>query len=617
MKPFSLELGAQVRSGGVQFTVWAPFAQAVSVVLPELDRSFALVPATHGYHSALVSEAREGMDYLFALDGSLERPDPASRHQPHGVHGASRVVNPKAFAWTDAAWQGLPMAEYVIYELHIGTFTPEGTFEAAIGKLAYLRDLGVTAVEIMPVAQFPGERNWGYDGAYIYAAQNTYGGPRGLKALVNECHNLGMACVLDVVYNHLGPEGTYLGDFGPYFTNRYSTPWGAALNFDGDHSDEVRRYFLDNALTWFSEYHFDALRLDAAQCILDTSPKHVLAEMAELCTAEAARLNRPLHLIAESDANDARLITPLVQGGLGLHAQWSEDFHRSLWTALGGHPVSYFEDFAGLRDLPKALKEGFAYDGRPSAFYKRRRGSSAVGRDGWQFVVFSQNHDQVANACGGLRISTCFDEPRERLAALVLLTAPNVPLLFMGQEYGETRPFNYFVDHSDRALMQAVRRGREAEFNEFNNDHAFADPTVAGSMVASKLDWAKLTQTRHSQMLALYKDLLAMRLKHPSLRTMDRKRYRVFCDDVAGHLVTTQIEGPDSWVAVAANFSSRPLRVPLPVLPSTAVVLLASDEPRFGGAGAAREMWPRVEANQAGASVTLAPCSGVVLGPAR
>ncbi|MDX2021679.1 MAG: malto-oligosyltrehalose trehalohydrolase [Deltaproteobacteria bacterium] len=617
MKPFSLELGAQVRTEGVQFTVWAPFANSVSVVVPALGQRFPLSPTTRGYHSAIVPDAREGMDYLFALDDGPERPDPASRHQPHGVHGASRVVNPKGFLWTDAAWRGLPLAEYVIYELHVGTFTPGGTFEAAMEKLPYLRDLGVTAVQLMPVAQFPGERNWGYDGAFIYAPQNTYGGPAGLKALVNECHNLGMACVLDVVYNHLGPEGTYVGDFGPYFTNRYTTPWGAALNFDGEHSDEVRRYFLDNALHWFSEYHFDALRLDATQCILDTSPKHLLAEMAELCAAEEARLNRPLHLIAESDANDARLITPLAEGGLGLHGQWSEDFHRSLWTALGGHPVSYFADFAGLRELPKALKHGFAYDGRPSVFYKRRRGSSGSQRDGWQFVVFSQNHDQVANATGGLRISTCFDEAKERLAAVVLLTAPNVPLLFMGQEYGETQPFNYFVDHSDRHLMDAVRRGRQAEFDEFNRDHAFADPTLKVAMTASKLDWAKLAQPPHSLILALYKDLLALRQKHPALRGLDRHQFRVFCDDVAGHLVTMQFAAPDSWVAVAANFSPRPLRVPLPALPSTAVVLLASDEPRFGGAGSAREMWPRVEAQQEGASVTLAAWSAVILGPAR
>lgn len=616
MKPFSLELGAQVRTEGVQFTVWAPRAQNVGVVLPALGRTVALTPGPRGYFSSLVPDARAGMDYMFELGQGVFRPDPASRHQPHGVHEPSRVVDPKSFTWSDANWRGIPLVQYVMYELHIGTFTTEGTFDAAIERLPYLSELGVTAIEIMPVSQFPGERNWGYDGAYPFAAQNTYGGPDGLKRFVNACHKLGLACVLDVVYNHLGPEGTYVGDFGHYFTGRYSSPWGAGLNFDHEHSDEVRRFFLDNALHWFTEYHMDGLRLDATPSIVDNSPKHFLAELAELCAAEEARLNRPLHLIAESMANDVRVITPLAQGGLGIHAEWNDDFHRSLWTAMGGKPVGYFVDFAGLRDLPKAMKEGYVFDGRYSTYLKRRHGNSAAHRPGEQFVVYTQNHDQVANGSQGLRIGTCLDDRRERLSALLLLTAPGIPLLFMGQEYGETRPFNYFVDHSDPQLLDAVRRGRQHEFSEFFSDHPFADPTLKETAQACKLDWQKLHTPVHAQMLELYKDLLALRQKHPVLHALDRTRLKVLADETAGWLLATQTQAPDAWVATVANLSPREVRVAVPPLPSSAVVLLASDEPRYGGAGAARETRALINAGP-GAQLVVAPWSGVILGPGR
>ena len=617
MKPFSLELGAHVRTEGVQFTVWAPQAQTVGVVLPALGKTVALAPGPRNYFSILVPDARAGMDYMFELGQAVHRPDPASRHQPHGVHEPSRVVDPKSFAWSDAHWRGIPAAEYVMYELHIGTFTTEGTFDAAIEKLPYLSELGVTAIELMPVAQFPGELNWGYDGAYPFAPQNTYGGPDGLKRFVNACHNQGLACVLDVVYNHLGPEGTYVADFGPYFTNRYSSPWGAGLNFDHEHSDEVRRFFLDNALHWFTEYHMDALRLDATQSIVDNSPKHFLAELAELCAAEEARLNRPLHLIAESMANDVRVITPLAQGGLGIHAEWNDDFHRSLWTAMGGKPVGYFVDFAGLRDLPKAMKEGYVFDGRYSTYLKRRHGNSAAHRPGAQFVIYTQNHDQVANGSQGLRIGTCLDDRRERLSALLLLTAPGIPLLFMGQEYGETRPFNYFVDHSDPQLLDAVRRGRQHEFSEFFSDHPFADPTQKETAQACKLDWQKLNTPVHAQILELHKDLLALRQKHPVLHALDRTRLKVLSDETAGWLLATQIQAPDAWVATVANLSPREVRVAVPQLPSSAVVLLASDEPRYGGAGAARETRALINAGPEGAQLVVAPWSGVILGPGR
>lgn len=603
-----LQLGAQPLAEGVRFEVWAPRAQKVAVTIADLGVKQALVAQEHGYFTGVVKQARPGARYKYELDDGQAFPDPVSRFQPDGVHGASCVVDPAAHRWTDGHWKGVPFETYVIYELHVGTFTREGTFDAAVAKLPYLKDLGVTAVELMPVNQFPGVRNWGYDGAYLFAPQNSYGGPEGLKRLVDACHAHGLACVMDVVYNHMGPEGNYVGFYGPYFTERYHTPWGAALNFDDAHSDPVRRFFLDNALYWLSEYHFDALRLDAIHGIFDFSALHILAEMKNLVEAESRHQGRPLYLIAESDLNDVRVIAPREKGGHGMDAQWSDDFHHALFTAMGAPRAGYFSDFGQVNQLAKAIKRGFVYDGLHSSHRKRRHGNDASQRPGRQFVTYTQNHDQVANGSQGARMSTRMDAARERLAAAMLLVAPNTPMLFMGQEYGETNPFSYFVDHGDPELCTAVREGRRAEFEAFGFEKDFEDPTAESTYQHSKLDWAKLEKTPHAQILALYKALLALRAQHPALKDDDLSHLSVARDDDARWVTVLRRPPGETWFATLANLSDQAVKVPLPA--EGGKILLATDEPRFGGNGGAVDDRP-LEA--AARELTLGPWAAVLL----
>ncbi|MFC1937816.1 malto-oligosyltrehalose trehalohydrolase, partial [Chloroflexota bacterium] len=388
-----------------QFIVWAPLAQRIEVhiVSPE-ELIIPLQRDSQGYHRVVTGGVKPGSLYFYRLDGEKEHPDPASRFQPQGVHGPSQVLA-ATFPWQDQNWPGLPLQEYILYELHVGTFTEEGTFDAVIGHLDRLKDLGITAMELMPVAQFPGNRNWGYDGVCPFAVQDSYGGPEGLKHLVNTCHQKGLAVVLDVVYNHLGPEGNYIADFGPYFTDRYKTPWGAALNFDGPHSDEVRRFFIENALYWLEEFHIDALRLDALHAIFDMSSYPFLQELAASFHQKVAKLNRKAYLIGESSANDARLIKPSESGGYGLDAQWNDEFHHSLHTLLTGEQSGYYQDFGQLQHLIKAFQEGFVYSGQYSHYRQRRHGVSSRNIPSHRFVVFAQNHDQVGNRVKGERLS--------------------------------------------------------------------------------------------------------------------------------------------------------------------------------------------------------------------
>jgi maltooligosyltrehalose trehalohydrolase len=528
-----MTLGALPDPGGVRFRVWAPNAHSVGV---RLDRERAVAPMVRGHDDVFeltLPSALVGDDYWYVLDGQRQRPDPVSRWQPRGVHGPSRVVDPSAFSWSDAGWRGAELDEFILYELHVGTFTEQGTFQAAIERLAYLKELGVTAVELMPVVEFPGARNWGYDGVDLYAPHSAYGGPDGLKNLVDACHREGLAVVMDVVYNHLGPEGNYLDDFGPYFTSRYKTPWGEAINYDGPRSDEVRRFFVDNALYWVTEYHVDALRLDAIHGIFDFSAEHVLCQLGREVHERARELGRRIWAIAESDLNDVRVIHPTELGGHGLDAQWSDDWHHSLHTALTGSRRGYFQDFSGLADLAKAIERGFVYDGRRSAYRQRRHGNSCAERPGHQLVVFLQNHDQVANACSGQRIATLVSTEKQKIAAALLFCTPNVPLLFMGQEYGETAPFHYFTSHGDPALVEAVRRGRHQEFLSFGSDCEFADPQSERTFVESKLDGSRSAEPSHARILLLYRDLIALRKARPALHDgrKDWTRVRVSAQD--------------------------------------------------------------------------------------
>jgi maltooligosyltrehalose trehalohydrolase len=518
----SILLGATPREDrGCEFLVWAPHADSVAVrLVAPAEGLFPLARGERGYFHGMLSRAGPGSLYYYVLDDNKERPDPASRSQPHGVHGPSQVVAPD-FPREDGPWPGLFLPHYVIYELHTGTFTAEGTFDALIPRLDALKELGVTAVELMPVAQFPGNRNWGYDGTYPFAVQNSYGGPEGLKRLVNACHRLGLAVVLDVVYNHLGPEGNYLGDFGPYFTDRYRTPWGPALNFDGPCSDEVRRYFVENALYWVRDCHIDALRLDALHAIFDRSPRPFLVDLAEAVHREAARLGRPVYLVAESDLNDVRLIRPRDVGGYELDAHWNDDFHHALHALLTGERAGYYEDFGLLRQLGKAYREGFVYSGEYSPYRHRRHGSSSRGIPPERFVVFAQNHDQVGNRFAGERLTHLVSFEALKLGAGAVILSPFIPLLFMGEEYGEEAPFLYFVSHSDPGLIEAVRKGREAEFAAFGGQGEPPDPQAEETFLSSRLDLDLARQGNHRILRAFYRELLSLRKRCVTLSRVE------------------------------------------------------------------------------------------------
>jgi len=492
-----------------------------------LERLVPLEMKECGYYEAVVHDVAPGTRYLYRLDGATERPDPASRLQPAGVHGPSQVIDLSAFQWEDHEWPGSKLEDYVIYELHVGTYSHQGTFDALILHLDEFKQLGVTALEIMPVAQFPGERNWGYDGVYPFAVQNSYGGPAGLQRLVNACHQRGLAIILDVVYNHLGPEGNYLSDFGPYFTDRYRTPWGASLNFDGPQSDEVRRFFVENALYWVTDFHVDALRLDAIHGIVDLSAQPFLAELADTVQGEAKRIGRRIQLIAESNLNDARVVRPRESGGYGLDAQWNDDFHHAFHALLTGEKAGYYRDFGELDHLAKAFREGFVYSGEYSAYRKRRHGNSSLDIPASRFVVFAQNHDQVGNRMRGDRLSRLVKYEALKLAAGAVVLSPFIPLLFMGEEYGETAPFQYFTSHSDPGLVAAVRRGRQEEFAAFEWQGHSPDPQAESSFLDCKLDQGLRCQEPHTILWEFYQELIKLRRHHSALRQLSKQHTEV------------------------------------------------------------------------------------------
>lgn len=588
MTAWALERGATVRpDGSVRFSVWAPLVQELDVRVTVGDSTTVhrLEHGGGGVHAATVPDVPPGADYAYLLPGGA-RPDPVSRAQPHGVHGPSRVVAPAAFAWRDHDWRGLETADLVLYELHVGTFTERGTFAGVAERLPYLRDLGVTALELMPVAAFPGSRNWGYDGVHPYAPHAAYGGPDGLKTLVDAAHAEGLAIVLDVVYNHLGPEGNYLGEFGPYFTHRYRTPWGAAVNFDGPDSDEVRRYVIDNALYWITEYHLDGLRLDAVHAIFDGSARHILEELAAAVHAQAERLGRRVTVIAESDLNDPRLVRPPAQGGYGLNATWSDDFHHAVHARLTGERGGYYADFGGAAEIAKALRDRFVLDGRYSAYRRRRHGAPATDVSADRFVVFVQNHDQIGNRAAGERLDALVSFEARKLAAALLLLAPYVPLLFMGEEYGETNPFLYFVSHGDPELIAAVREGRRREFAAFGWQGELADPQAETTFARSRLSWARDASPARRALDRLYRDLLTLRRREPVLRP-GAATVTVDADPEAGWvtLLRTGATGPALWAAFnLAKEETGLAPVPTGTAPHWRLALTTAD-PTYAGPG--------------------------------
>lgn len=471
-------------------------------------------PGPDGYHSSIVRDLQTDSSYFYALSDGRNLPDPASRFQPQGVHGPSQIVDPYSFVWSDRAWTGLDLSSSIFYELHVGTYTDAGTFDAIIPQLDGLAGLGITTIELMPIAQFPGRRNWGYDGTYPFAAQNSYGGPRGLQRLVDAAHARGLAVALDVVYNHLGPEGNYLGVYGPYFSSRYKTPWGEAINFDGPDSDPVRRFFIDNALYWIESFHIDALRLDAVHGIFDFGAKPFLAELQAQVRSLSQRLGRQIHVIAESNLNDAKLLHPAEKGGYDLDGQWSDDFHHSVHTLLTREQTGYYADFGKLSDLADTLRNGWRYSGQYSAFRRRHHGNSPAGIARSRFVVCTQNHDQVGNRARGERLTALVDTEALKLAAGITLLSPLTPLLFMGEEYGEIAPFQYFVSHGDQDLVEAVRKGRLEEFSSFDWVEEVPDPQAESTFEASRLNHSLEEGEPHRMILRFYKHLIRFRNDH-------------------------------------------------------------------------------------------------------
>lgn len=517
LSPGAFLLGSR-RAG---FRVWAPFAAAVELHLTApVENRLPMTPAGEGWFHAIVNGIEPGARYLYRLDDGVEFPDPASRSQPDGVHAASELVE-DAFDWTDSGWRGVSLAGSIFYELHVGTYTPEGTFDAAIAHFDYLASLGITTIEVMPVAQFPGSRNWGYDGVYPFAVQNSYGGLGGFKRFIDAAHRHGLAVVLDVVYNHLGPEGNYFGRFGPYFTDRYHTPWGLAINFDGANSRAVRNFVIGNAVRWVTEFHLDGLRLDAVHAIFDNSPKHILEEMAEAVHQAAHRLGRAIHVIAESDLNEPRLVESPSDGGYGLDAQWSDDFHHALHTLLTGERSGYYRDFGSAADLTRALNEGFVYAGQHSAHRGRIHGKSAAHIPPGRLVVCAQNHDQVGNRMLGDRFGSLLPFEMQKLAAGVVLLSPYLPLLFMGEEWGETAPFLYFVSHSDPDLIEAVRQGRRREFASFSWQGEVPDPQAESTFVRSRINHSLREGNQHGVLLDLVRELIALRQRLPAISRRD------------------------------------------------------------------------------------------------
>ncbi|HAT12319.1 MAG TPA: malto-oligosyltrehalose trehalohydrolase, partial [Microcoleaceae bacterium UBA11344] len=432
-----------------------------------------------------------------------------------------------AFTWTDTDWQGVAIAETIIYELHVGTFTQAGTFEAIIPQLNQLKKLGINAIEIMPVAQFPGERNWGYDGVYPYAVQNSYGGPEGFKKLINACHKQGISVILDVVFNHLGPEGNYLSQFAPYFTSKYGSIWGDPLNFDDEYSDEVRNYFIENALYWFRDYHIDGLRLDAIQAIFEVSARPFLQELTDATCDISQQLGRQLYLIAESDLNDVRVLRSKELGGFGLDAQWCDDFHHALHALLTGENDRYYQDFGKCEHLEKAFKESFVYSGQYAPDRKRKHGNSAQDQPAHQFVVFSQTHDQIGNRILGDRLSKIVDFEGLKLAAGTVLISPYIPFLFMGEEYGESAPFLYFVSHSDENLIEAIRKDKQQEFKIFEGRGEFQDPQSPESFQKCKLNWEKPREGKHKILWEWHQHLIQLRRTIPALKKLDKTSLEV------------------------------------------------------------------------------------------
>jgi maltooligosyltrehalose trehalohydrolase len=564
-------------------------------------RPYPMEGAGRGWWFLDSPQAGHGTDYAFVVDGSDPLPDPRSPWQPSGVHGFSRMLDQGLFPWTDRRWQPPPLSDAVIYELHVGTFSGEGSFEGVIGHIGHIIDLGVTHIELMPVASFSGRHGWGYDGVDLYAPHEPYGGPQALKTLVNTCHEFGLAVILDVVYNHLGPEGNYLDRFGPYFTDRYLSPWGRAMNFDGPGSDEVRRFVIDNALMWLKDYHMDGLRLDAIHAIVDTSAVHILDQLSREVDILAKRLGRSLFLIAESNLNDPRIVEAREIGGYGIDAQWSDDFHHAVHAVLTGEGSGYYMDFGSLSDIAKAVTDVFVYDGRYSLYRQRTYGRPVKELGGERFVSCLQNHDQVGNRAKGERAGMLMDKGKLMIASALLFDAPFIPMIFQGEEWDASSPFLYFTDFEDQDLGRSVSEGRKSEFAAFGwNPDEIPDPQAESTFELSKLDWEEPYREPHASVLAWYRALIGLRRSLSDLKDGDLRGVSAEYDEDEEWIVITR-----GSIVAACNISGRERTLPLPdggerkvllssngdvaihegelTLPGETVVILKSVQDSFGG----------------------------------
>lgn len=531
-------------NGSCKFSVWAPFREDVKLsVIKPWQKEYPMIKDELGYWHVSVPDVLPGLQYKYLLDDDFLLPDPASRYQPEGVHGPSVVVDTR-YKWNDENWKGIPLAEMVIYELHTGTFTQQGNFKGVISRLGHLRSIGINAIELLPVAQFPGTRNWGYDGVYPFAVQHSYGGVEGLKDLVDAAHQHGIAVILDVVYNHLGPEGNYFSQYGPWFTDKFRTPWGTAINFDDAWCDGVRAYFIQNALMWLEEFHIDGLRLDAVHAIWDCGARHFLEELS----AAVDHLPKQKILIGEVDYNSPRYITTREKNGYGLHAQWIDEFHHALHSLLTGERNGYYADFGGLEPLAKSFRDSYVFTGQYSSSRKRYFGISPRQHDYHQFVVFAQNHDQVGNRMLGERLSTLITFEAQKLAAAVILLSPHVPLLFMGEEYGEKNPFQYFTDHSDPMLIEAVSKGRKAEFASFAWEGEVPEPQAESTFNNSVLSWDISVV-----IMELYRFLIDFRRTRAAMKNTARESVQV---STVEELLIVQRGGT---VLLLFNFSDKPV----------------------------------------------------------
>ena len=542
-----------------EFAVWAPAPNRVQVKVGDVLHAMH-GPDGKGWWRAKVEDAGPGSDYGFVLDDDpTVLADPRSLWQPNRVHEMSRVYDHSAFAWTDEGWQAPSLASSIHYEMHVGTFTTAGTFDAAIERLDFLAELGITHLELMPVAEFAGDRGWGYDGVDLFAVTEDYGGPDALKRFVDACHGRGLAVVLDVVYNHFGPVGNYTGKFGPYTTDRHRTPWGDAINFEEEGSDQVRRFFCDNALMWMRDFHIDGLRLDAIHEIFDRSAVHFLEQLAAETQVLAATLSRPLILIAESDLNDPRIVRPREAGGWGIDAQWSDDFHHALFTVLHSEPGGYYSDFGSMDCVAKAMREVFVYDGGYSEYRSRHHGRPVEGLSAHHFICFLQNHDQVGNRAQGERIEHLIGMERAKVAAGIVLTAAFVPLLFMGEEFAASTPFLYFADHDEPEMAKLVSEGRKKEFAAFGfTEKEVPDPEARETFERSKLNWPEVDEGKHKEMLAWYRSLIQLRRRLPALNDGDLGHLRVECDEQGKWLEITRPGLGRGDVRILANLGTDP-----------------------------------------------------------